>query len=559
MWQVQGEHLDAFLRRLSMGFAFLLLGSAVALAADELHFDIQRYQVDGNSVLTAEQIEAVLASARGKGKTLSDVLGAVQRLQDAYRDAGYAAVQVFLPEQDTESGTIRLGVIEPKIVEIRIDGTDAPEKSGKPAADGTEKRDIPTEHAAFVDRVLPPLQLKLTPNIREIDDAVRLANENPARRIQVGLEAAASGNDILVRLKMDKSPPFRVFASMDNTGTVQTGRTRFSVGFQHANVAGLDHVLTAQYTTSPERFKQTSSYSLGYRIPFYAQKLTLDLVAAYSDTEAGTTSTPVGPLQFAGKGSIYAARLTRQLPTQGLWEHRAYAGIDYKAFANTCSLGVFGAAGCGTAGASVTIHPLTLGYSGQMVGEGLQLQGSFGYSKNLPGGQNGRDADFAAARAGASAYYDVLRGNAQVIAVLLGSWQGRGVLTVQDSSDALVSAEQFGLGGASSIRGYAERAQSNDSGWQINLEAYSPGIGEWFSLPAESLRAVLFHDSGATRRNQIQVGEAGTTRLASYGLGLRFAYGKNFQGQVDWGVALVDQGIVRAGQGRAHATLNYNW
>lgn len=530
-----------------IGLLSLSSWGMVAHADDELRFDVQRYQVDGNSVLAGDRIESLLAPAGGKGKTLADLLSAVQLLQDAYRNAGYAAVQVVLPEQDTTAGIIRLGVIEPKIVGVEVEWDETPE----------------SEREAAIERVLPALRIGQTPNVRAIDDAVRLANENPARRIQVALESTGTGSDILARVKVESSPPVRIFARADNTGSVATGRTRASAGVQHANMFKLDHVLTVQYTTSPERPKQTQSFSVGYRIPFYANKLMLDLVAAYSDTEAATTGTPAGDLNFAGKGNIFSAHLTRQLPTQGLWEQRIAVGIDYKAFTNICSLGAFGAAGCGTAGASVTVHPLSVSYGGKWGDKGRQFQAGMSYSRNLPGGEKGTDADFVAARAGAVSAYDVFRANAEFSTAIsegtFKGWLGHAAFNMQESGNALVSAEQFGLGGANSVRGYAERVQGNDRGWRASFEAFTPGIGGLFHLPADSLRAVFFHDVGATFRNQVQVGEAASTRLASLGLGLRIAVRQKFQAQIDFGQALTNHETVKRGDWRAHVSIGLTW
>jgi len=41
----------------------------------------------------------------------------------------------------------------------------------------------------------------------------------------------------------------------------------------------------------------------------------------------------------------------------------------------------------------------------------------------------------------------------------------------------LISGEQFGLGGADSVRGFEEREISGDDGIQLNLETHSPSFG----------------------------------------------------------------------------------
>jgi hemolysin activation/secretion protein len=166
---------------------------------------------------------------------------------------------------------------------------------------------------------------------------------------------------------------------------------------------------------------------------------------------------------------------------------------------------------------------------------------------------------FAQARTGAKPNYDVFRAQGEVATALGGGWQARSVLAVQETSFPLVTAEQFGLGGANSIRGYGERVQTNDRGWRLALEAYTPGFGDWFDWPPGNVRAVVFHDTGATRRNNVQPGEASGTRLAGAGVGVRMFVGTNIQAQLDWAKALVTNDGVLAGDDRVHFSLVLNW
>ena len=534
------------LDRLTIGVVLLCAVMGPTFAEDELHFRIEHFAIEGNSLLATAAIDDVLDPVRGDAKSLRDILTAVRQLRSAYRNEGYEAVQVVLPEQDISSGVIRLLVIEPRITEIRVDyGTKSEAGNGKPL-DATD-----------IERILPPLRIGQTPNIHAIDAAVRLANENPARRIQIELESIA-GNSILARVKVDTFPPLTWFSRLDNTGSPATGRTRLTVGFQQADFAGSDGLLAGQVSSSVERPRNNDSYSLGYRIPFFEQKLTLDFVAGHSDTDTGTTATSAGALQFTGRGDVFAARLTRQLPPAGPWEHSIFGGIEHKAMTNICSVGSFGAAGCGSAGVSLTLQPASIGYSAKYAGEGAQFRGDLAYSANFSSGTKQRDL-FAQARTGAKPNYDVFRAQGEVATALGGGWQARSVLAVQETSFPLVTAEQFGLGGANSIRGYGERVQTNDRGWRLALEAYTPGFGDWFDWPPGNVRAVVFHDTGATRRNNVQPGEASGTRLAGAGVGVRMFVGTNIQAQLDWAKALVTNDGVLAGDDRVHFSLVLNW
>ena len=73
-------------------------------------FDINRFEVLGNTLLTPAQVERAVAPHTGKGKDFADIQRALEALESAYRDAGWGLVQVVLPEQDITKGTVRFSL-----------------------------------------------------------------------------------------------------------------------------------------------------------------------------------------------------------------------------------------------------------------------------------------------------------------------------------------------------------------------------------------------------------------------------------------------------------------
>ena len=172
---------------------------------------------------------------------------------------------------------------------------------------------------------------------------------------------------------------------------------------------------------------------------------------------------------------------------------------------------------------------------------------------NIKGGSNGGDADFAAARANATADYMITRYGAEYLRVFGNDWQTHIAFNGQSTSDALVQGEQFGLGGASSVRGYYEREMANDTGYRGSLELYTPDFGERVRS-AMKMRALVFYDFGGISRNKALPGEQTDAHLSSVGVGLRAGIGKNFSMQADLAQAL-DAG---SKQPQNHSRLHFN-
>ena len=330
---------------------------------------------------------------------------------------------------------------------------------------------------------------------------------------------------------------------------------------QHANLWNRDHVASLAYQTSPEQPEQVAIYSLSYRIPVYAWAGAFDLILADSTVNAGTTPTVAGDLNFSGSGRVVGLRYTQTLPRQGDSNQKLTFGWDIKANNNRCSLGAFGAAGCGAAAANATLRPFSLNYSRMMAATGQATEISLGLTHNLAGGSNGGDSDFQAARpspiggTGARANYRLLKGSVTHLRLLQGDWQLRLLGSAQWTDQALLGQEQIGLAGSNAVRGFAEREVARDTGLFFNAEAYSRNLGADLNLGG-SLRALAFVDAG-TGKNQLLSGEVQPrSSLSSWGLGLRYTAGKDISAKLDLAQVITPNGDQNRGDWRGHLNVN---
>ena len=185
------------------------------------------------------------------------------------------------------------------------------------------------------------------------------------------------------------------------------------------------------------------------------QALALDAYVAYSDVDGGTTATAAGPLRFAGRGQIAGLRLNAFLPRLGEFDQRVSVSIHNRDYLNNCQIVGLPKGACGSAGESVSVQPLAVDYTLQKGGPDA-IGGSIGVLHNLHlGGRHGGVAQFEAIRPGARRAYTVLRANLFAGMALPEEWRLQLLANGQHSNDALVPGEQFGMGGARSVRGKA--------------------------------------------------------------------------------------------------------
>jgi len=509
---------------------------------------VKGFEVQGNTLLTPAAVMQRLAPFTGRA-TLQRLRDAAAEVQEMYREAGYGGVVAFLPEQPLDGAEGAGATVLLRVVEGKLTGIDI-----------TQNKQY---SEANIRASLPSLALGRTPDVRRIDAEIQLANENPAKTVQVLLQPGAEPATIAAQVTVAEQPVQRFTARLDNTGPEGQGRWRAALGWQHANVLGLDHVFAAEVTTAPENASSVAVFSASYRAPLYGRALAVDAYAAYSDVDAGKLGTPVGDLSFSGQGAIAGARLSAYLPRWANVDQRLVGSLEWREYRNNCSIEGLPQGACGSAGASVAVLPLSLSYTAQAVSE-LRAGFSIGLHHNLgAAGRHSAAADFEAVRNGSQRRYTLLRASAQ-LALPVGEWGTLAArLQGQHSAKALVPGELFGAGGAQSVRGFEERELGGDSGLQLSVDAISASFGSLLGAPELDLRALLFADAATVSNRQGDLcltgrsGRSGRSecRLSSLGVGLRSSW-QQWQLRLDVARASTDASTTRKGDVRAHFSLS---
>jgi hemolysin activation/secretion protein len=498
-------------------------------------FEIQRFLVEGNTLLSQNEIDGVLAPFSGKDRDFGDIQRALEALQDAYAGRGYNAVRVSIPEQDIRAGQVRLRVVEARIRRVRVQGNRFFDEKNVRAG-------------------LPSLKEGSSPNTRSIGQDAQLVNENPAKQVSVALQAADDPGQVDATVRVTDENPSRISVFADNTGTPATGNYRVGAGYQHANVFNSDHVLNAQVLTSPGHASDVKIFGAGYRVPVYGWGGVVDTLVGYSSVSSGTVQ---DLFNVSGKGTVFGLRYTQLLGRIDTYEHRAAFGLDYRAYKNNVTL-------VGTSEQlvpDITVRPVSLTYSGRFSQVGRDLSFNLSYSRNIPGGKNGADADFFAQRndgasTGAKADYTVIRAGIAFSQLLPSDFILRAVANAQQTRDLLIPGEQFGMGGAESVRGYYERETASDVGRRFSLEGYGPDFGARIG-DSWRARALLFADSASGHDNEPVRGP--DNKLGSFGLGLRANQGKSLAFRLDAAKVTKDAGTRIKGDTRVHFAAAYSF
>jgi hemolysin activation/secretion protein len=495
-------------------------------------FAIQRFLVEGNSLLSQDELDRILTPFSGKDRDFGDIQRALEALQDVYTGRGYSAVRVSVPEQDIRSGQVRLRVVEARIRRVRVQGNRFFDEKNVRAG-------------------LPSLKEGTSPNTRAIGQDAQLVNENPAKQVSVALQAAEDPGQVDATVRVTDENPSRISVFADNTGTPKTGNLRTGVGYQNANLFNGDDVINAQVLTSPGHASDVKVFGAGYRVPIYTWGGAVDTLVGYSSVSSGTVQ---DLFNVSGKGTVFGLRYTQLLGRIDTYEHRTAFGLDYRAYKNSVTL-------VGTTVSlvpDITVHPASLTYSGRSSQVGRDLSFNISYSHNIPGGNKGDQAAFddPGQRLGASAKYSIWRAGITFSQLLPSDFIMRAVANTQQTHHLLIPGEQFGMGGADSVRGYYERETASDVGRRFSLEGYGPDFGSWIGSTWRA-RVLVFADAARGHDNVPERGPE--NKLGSFGLGMRANQGKSFAFRLDVARVTKDAGTRLNGEYRAHAAVAYSF
>jgi hemolysin activation/secretion protein len=213
------------------------------------------------------------------------------------------------------------------------------------------------------------------------------------------------------------------------------------------------------------------------------------------------------------------------------------------------------------------LRQIAVGAKPDLVPDVVLQPASLGYAATTGGASTPRSRPCATCRAaarrptsprhaGADPRYTIVRHAASAAQALPRDWQLGVAVEGQYTPQALVPAEQFGIGGHDSVRGFLEREVSGDRGMRASVEIRTPNFGEQIA-PGLVARSHLFSDHGWVRRNHALAGETGTTMISSLGVGLRATVAPAWQMRLDAAHVMHGAAVRPRGDERIRFSIGY--
>ena len=499
-------------------------------------FPVYAIDVSGVTRLEAGELERIVYPFTGETKTGSDIENARKAIQAAYAAKGLEAVVVEIPTQTSElfaQGVVQIDVHEAPVGRVRV----------------VDSR----YHALSVVRKQVPSVAEGEPlDLRALQRDIEGANRFPDRSVSPSFRAGQVPGTLDVDLRVDDHLPLHASVEVNNDHSPNTTSLRTTAAARYTNLWQAGHSLSFTYSVAPEKRSESEVYSASYTLPFMSSRWSMMLYGYKSNSNVAA----LGGTNVLGNGYQIGLRGVYRLPSQGNLQTISF-GPDFKNFKQDIFVG-----GKPAGSAPILYLPVVAEYSFATASENSSFDATLGATFGLRTikrtncvvtefGQPCEQVDQFRDRSANS--------NENFVHLNLGLNYSRstksdivGVLRIngQFADSPLVTNEQYGVGGFSSIRGYLQSEAVGDSGVNGSIELRSPSLSPMLGKLVDDLRFYAFADGGYAHVRAALPDQTSDFSLVSVGGGVRVRLFDFFTGEVLVGVPLLDGPNSRKGDPR---------
>lgn len=466
-------------------------GGPATPGSETVKIEVTQILIDKSALLDQADIDAIITPLEGRTVTLAELQQAVDAINALYAKAGQATARAILPPQTVKDGLVRIRLVEARVGDVRINGTEA------------------LDPAFIADRV--QLEAGELLSVPVLESALVRFNRLNETKLRAGVVAgkAFGTTDVEITAAEPQRAKFSLF--FDNAGRDTVGETRGGLNARFANLAHRSDIM--QFVAT--RTEGSESYALSYSVPIASNDLRLELSASKGNIQI--VDGPFEPLDITGSSSDYTVGLTYPLivTLEQMWS--AYGRLSARE-----SSSEFG----GFTQESLNLRVLTLGVSGER-----QTDASAWYLDNALAfgisGALGGDQSFWYYR-GSATRFDRLTERFQLLT--------RGGLQFSDTR-FLPASELYQIGGAYTVRGFSEGLLSGRNGYFMSAELRIGRTLEEFQAAdpnAPNFTGIVFLDHGGALPYRPGILKESThdDYLTSVGAGVLFDWNERITGRI---------------------------
>lgn len=458
---------------------------------------VESFKVEGNTLLTDEDIRAAVGGFEGRDLTLAQMKEAAARLTDLYRNKGFLLVRTIVPKQSFDSSTVTLQVLEGKVGSVTVEG-------GEHYSQEFVKRHV---DAATVDGNF---------QVDRFQRQMLLLNEYNDLTAQAVLRPGSEQGTADIVVKVEDSSPIHFGLDYNNWGIPETGEHRIGATFDAGNLLTDGDAFRLRGVLQTPTDDTSTYFQVRYDAPINVNGTRLGVEYQRGDFSSGDGLAQI--LDVRGDADIISGFASHALIRSLNHSSDLALTLSHKSVSND----IFGNVPL----AREDYLAARLDYRGDWRSVGgrsllaASLTKGFGGDGGILASNPRADDDFTKINLDAmriqnigTNFYGVLRGSGQI------------------GFDSLYSIEQFAVGGISTVRGYTQAELLGDSGYALTAELrWSP-----FAENPEIFQVVTFIDHGGIDIHDQFPGELPESSLTGAGFGFRSSLNENTHLTLDVG------------------------
>ena len=458
--------------------------------AENIKFNFGGLEINGANVFGPGELAPFYEDLIGTEISLAKVYAIANDITLKYRDEGYILTQVIVPAQTIDKGVARLQVVEGFIDRISVQGEE----------DNEDARNL---IIAYASQISSGSALSAA----EMERQLLLINDLPginARSIISPSPTTRGAADLTIILERD---PFEAGLGINNHGSRFLGRLQANGYAQFNSLFGKNDKITAQFVAAPDAGLELAYGSVGYEMPVGKMGTKAGFIASVTDTDPGFTLDQFDVKGLSRSLTAYASHPFKRSRNANVFGRLQFDWRNVESKNNVDPdttrdrLRVLRASVEGDfldRLLGVAVNSYTF-----QISQGIGIWGaSHKNDDNLT--RNNGDPSFTKANVQVSRLQRITNEvNLQVT--------GRAQL----SNNPLLSSEEFGIGGMSTVRGFSPSEIVGEDGINGNAEL------RWNPQEYRDLELFSFLDSGSVW-NQDQDGKRES--LTSTGIGVRYDF-----------------------------------
>lgn len=483
--------------RQQAGRGFATPTARTAATSDDTRplFRLGHVTVDGATVIAHDRIAASYADLVGRDVSQAELLEITGRITAIYREAGYHLSRAVIPPQALSGGRLRIQVIEGMIEDVEVKG-DADNSFG-------------------LRQILVPVTLERPSRLATMEARLLLVNDRPGVRISdTALSEIVPGSGRFKLVVTARVWRGFVVGGVDNLGSRATGPWQGSAGAALNSVLVPGDSLSVAGSTTPGSSRELRFGRLTYDMPVGSDWVRLGASASKSDVWPGDIRRT---MLTQTQSETYDARLS---VTPVLTQTHALTVTGSFGISDIVERNAFGP----TFKDSIWLATLSADYKLHATKDSWTYISAY-FRKGLGLVDPRPDSDVWISRGDASPHFSVFAFSVNHYQNLVDNWSLKLSAAGQVASGALLTSQQFYLGGQTYGRGFESGWLAGDNALAGSAELrYERASGLPF---AKSYQLYAFLDGGVLRsfeqpRHLVQ-------SLVSAGAGVRLTFDNDTQ------------------------------